>query len=324
MIYTIFLYQSHSGLLIYDKTFQETGAGNTEMFSSFISAMKTFVSEIVIDSSLDRSNELTNIELSDYIITITSLPMIKVDMVIIADKEDNKSVNKLIPKLIKFLNKYEQLFLSWDGDREEFDILDHPLTELVLANVKVVRKSLLKQPDQILGLIWAHRKQLTGEMIDNLIQERDLLIYKIEKAVNLLRKAAMSKSVIDLSEKLKDEITYVKYQKELNRFKSEIKDAKFKLNYYLEKIKVSLNEAVENLGNSPIHSGDFKNSYLNLYSFSTKLKLINESDWKIYRDMASRLIDKEALTEHELSEIIQNLLKMSSNIDDYLGQAIPY
>ena len=318
MIYTIFLYQSHTGLLIYEKSFQDTDARNTEMFSSFFSAMKTFVSEIVIDGSLDRSSELTNIELSDYVIIITSLPKIKVDMVIITDKEDSKSVNKLIPKLAKFLNKYEQLFLSWDGDREEFDILDHPLTELLLANVKVIRKSLLKQPDQILRSIWAHRKQLSKEIFDNLIQERDILIYKIENSVLLPRKAAMAYSVIDISEKLKDEITYLKYQKELKRMNSEIKDAKFKLNHYLEKINTSLNDAIKNLGNNPIHSGDFKNTYLNLYSFSTKLKLMNENGWKIYREMASRLIDKEALTEQELSENIQNLLKMGSNVGDYL------
>ncbi len=319
MIYTIFLYQSHTGLLIYDKNFQDTDARNIEMFSSFISAMKSFVSEILFDDSLDRSNELTNIELSDYTVIITSIPKIKVDAVIVADKEDTKTINKLIPKLVKFLNKYEQLFLSWNGDRDEFGILDHPLTEIVLANVRTVRKSLLKQPDQILRSIWVHRKQLSKEVIDNLIQERDLLIYKIENTVILPRKAAMAKSVIDLSEKLKDEITYLKYQNELKRLNKEIKDAKFKLNYYLEKIKVSLNEAIENLGNNPIHSGDFKNAYLNLYSFSTKLKLINENGWKIYRDIASQLIDKEILTEQELSEIIEKLLKMSSNVEDYLG-----
>ena len=319
MIYTVFLYQSHTGLLIYEKSFQETDTKNTEMFSSFISAMKAFVSEIVIDDSLDRSNKLTNIELSDYAIIITSIPKIKVDMVIVADKEDTKTINKLIPKLIKFLNKYEQLFLSWDGDTEEFGILDHPLTELVLANVRMFRKSLLERPDQMLRSIWAHRKQLSKEMKDNLIQERDLLISKIKNTVNLPRKAAMSKSVIDLSEKLKDETTYLKYQRELDRLNNEIKDAKFKLNYYLEKIKVSLSEAIEHLGNKSIHSGDFKNSYLNLYSFSTKLKLINENSWKIYYDMASKLIDKETLSERELSEMIQNLLKMSSNVDDYLG-----
>ena len=318
MIYTILLYQSHTGLFIYDKSFQDSDGRNKEMFSSFISAMKTFVSEIIIDDSFDRSNELTNIELSDYIVIITSLPKIKVDMVIIADKEDSKSIDKLIPKLIRLLNKYKQLFLSWDGDKEGFAILDHPLTELVLANVKMVRKSLLQRPDQMLRSIWAKRKQLPKEMIDNLIQERDLLISKIENTVNLPRKATMLKSVITLSERLRDENTYLKYQKELNRLNNEIRDAKLKLNYYLEKIKVSLSEAIENLGNNPIHSGDFKNSYLNLYSFSTKLKLINENGWKIYRDMAGQLIKKQSISEQELSEIIQNLFKMSSNVEDYL------
>jgi hypothetical protein len=155
-------------------------------------------------------------------------------------------------------------------------------------------------------------------MVDNLIQERDLLIYKIENTVNLPKKVAMSKSVITLSETLKDENTYLKYQKELNRLNNEIKDAKFKLNYYLEKIRVSLKEAIKNLGNNLIHSRDFKNVYLHLYSFSTKLKLINENGWEIYRDMASQLIEKQALSEHELSEIIQHLLEMSSNVNDYL------
>ncbi len=318
MIYTIFLYQSHTGLLIYDKNFQEISSGKMEMFSSFFTAIKSFVSELVLGDSLDRSKELTNIELKDYTVLITSIPKIKVDMVIIADKEDTKTVNKVIPKLIKLLNKYEQLFLSWDGDRDEFNILEHPLTELIVANVKVVRKSLLEHPDQMLQSIWAHKKQLSRENIENLIQERDLLIYKIENTANLTRKVAMSETVVELSEKLKDETTFLKYQNEVNKLNNEIKDVRFKLNYYLENTKIALNEAVNNLANKPIHLGDYKNTYLSLYSFSTKLKLIKETGWEIYRDLASKLIEKDALEDHELSELIQNLLKMSSNIEDYL------
>jgi len=289
-----------------------------EMFSSFFTAIKSFVSELVLGDSLDRSKELTNIELKDYTVLITSIPKIKVDMVIIADKEDTKTVNKVIPKLIKLLNKYEQLFLSWDGDRDEFNILEHPLTELIVANVKVVRKSLLEHPDQMLQSIWAHKKQLSRENIENLIQERDLLIYKIENTANLTRKVAMSETVVELSEKLKDETTFLKYQNEVNKLNNEIKDVRFKLNYYLENTKIALNEAVNNLANKPIHLGDYKNTYLSLYSFSTKLKLIKETGWEIYRDLASKLIEKDALEDHELSELIQNLLKMSSNIEDYL------
>ena len=315
MIYTIFLYQSHTGLLIYDKSFQEINTGKMEMFSSFFLTIKSFVSELV----LNGSKELKNIELGDYTVLITSLSKVKVDMVIIADKEDAKAINKLIPKLIKLLQKYEQLFLSWDGNSEEFKILDHPLTELVLANVKDVKKTLLKSPEQMLKSIWAHKKKLTEEKFENLVQERDLLIYKIENAFNIPSKLAMSQTVVKLSEKLRDESTFLKYQGEVSRFKNELKDAKFKLNYYLNKIKTSLNEAIDNLGDNPIHLGDFKNSYLNLYSFSTKLKLVKENGWEIYREIASKLIDKDSLSEHELSEIIQTLLNMSTNVEDYLN-----
>ena len=318
MIYTIFLYQSHTGLLIYDKSFQEISSGKMEMFSSFFAAIKTFVSELVLGDSLDRSKDLTNIELKNYTVLITSIPKIKVDMVIIADKEDTKTLNKVIPKVIKLLIKYEQLFLSWDGNRDEFNILEHPLTELIISNVKVVRKSLLEHPDQMLKSIWAHKKQLSREKVENLIQERDLLIYKIENTANLTRKVAMSETVVELSEKLKDETTFLKYQNEVNKLNNEIKDVRFKLNYYLENTKIALNEAVNNLANKPIHLGDYKNTYLSLYSFSTKLKLIKETGWEIYRDLASKLIEKDALEDHELSELIQNLLKMSSNIEDYL------
>ncbi len=315
MIYTIFLYQSHTGLLIYDKSFQEINAGKMEMFSSFFLTLKSFVSELVVDGS----KELKNIELGEYTVLITSLSKVKVDMVIIADKEDAKAINKLIPKLIKLLQKYEQQFLSWDGNSEEFKILDHPLTELVSSNVKDVKKTLLKSPEQILKSIWAHKKKLTEEEFENLVQERDLLIYKIENTVNIPSKLAMTQTAVELSEKLQDESTFLKYQGEVNRFKNELKDAKFKLNFYLNKIKTSVNEAIDNLGNDPIHLGDFKNSYLNLYSFSTKLKLVKETGWEVYRELASKLIDKNSLSDHELSEIIQTLLNMSTNVGDYLN-----
>ena len=153
----------------------------------------------------------------------------------------------------------------------------------------------------------------------NLFQERDLLIFKIENTVNLTRKLAMSETVVDLSEKLKDETVFLNYQNEVNKLKNEIKDVEFKLSYYLEKIRVSLNEAIDTLGDKPIHLGDYKNTYLNLYSFSTKLKLIKESGWEIYRELASKLIEKDTLNDHDLSELIQNILKMSSSIEDYLN-----
>lgn len=315
MIYSIFLYQSDTGLLIYDKNFQEVNTGKLEMFSSFFSAIKSVVSELV----LEGSKQLKNIELGDYTVIINTISSLNVDLVIIGDKEDSKLINKLTPKIIKLLQKYEELFLSWDGERDEFNILEHPLTELLMANVKDVRKTLSETPEQVIKSMWSHKKQLSEEKINNLIEERDLLIYKIENTHILPFKLSMSEKVVKLSEKLKDEDTFMKYQDEVVRLSNEIKDTKFKLNYYLDKMKTSLNEAVDKLGTHPIHMGDYKNTYLNLYSFSTKLKLLLENGWEIYRDLANKLIEKDEYSEHELSETIQILLKMSSKIDDYLN-----
>ena len=214
-----------------------------EMFSSFFSAIKTFISELV----LEGSKELKNIELGDYSVLITSIPDIKVDLVVIADKEDTKIINKLIPKIIKLLLKYQNLFLSWDGDREEFSLLDHPLVDLISSNVKDVRKTLLEKPESVLKSMWTHKKRLSEEAIQSITQERKVLLNRIQNTSNLIKKKDMVKQVLELSEKLRDEGGFLKYQKDLNSLKVEIKDAKFKSEYYLKNVKTSVNEALNAL-----------------------------------------------------------------------------
>ncbi|MHA1192884.1 MAG: hypothetical protein ACTSP9_11390 [Promethearchaeota archaeon] len=314
MIYTIFLYQASSGLLFYDQNFQRLDKGKIELFGSFFAAIKSFITELVIDGS----KELKNIDLGEYSIVISSIKSYDVDIVIITDKEDIKIVNKLLPKILKLLKKFENLFLSWDGDHSKFNILELPLTKLVLANVKDVRKSLIEKPDQILKSIWAQRKQISEETRENLIQERDLIIYKIEKSPLLPRNLSMSENVVQLSEQLQDEDTFLRYQNEVNRLKSEIKDAKFKLEYYLTNMKTSLNHAIGELGTKLVSAGDYKDTYLSLYSFSTKLRLLKENGWEIYRDMANKLIDKENVPNEDISQTIHGILKMSDNIEEYL------
>jgi len=315
MIYTIFLYQSHTGLLIYDKSFQNVNSSRMEMFSSFFSAIKTFISELV----LEGSKELKNIELGDYSVLITSIPDIKVDLVVIADKEDTKIINKLIPKIIKLLLKYQNLFLSWDGDREEFSLLDHPLVDLISSNVKDVRKTLLEKPESVLKSMWTHKKRLSEEAIQSITQERKVLLNRIQNTSNLIKKKDMVKQVLELSEKLRDEGGFLKYQKDLNSLKVEIKDAKFKSEYYLNNVKKSVNEALNALGTKPLREGDYKDTYMQVYSFSSKLKLLKDDGWKEYRELANNLIKKDEIEDNVLSETLQKILKMSDNIEDYLN-----
>ena len=285
------------------------------MFSSFFSAIKTFISELV----LEGSKELKNIELGDYSVLITSIPDIKVDLVVIADKEDTKIINKLIPKIIKLLLKYQNLFLSWDGDREEFSLLDHPLVDLISSNVKDVRKTLLEKPESVLKSMWTHKKRLSEEAIQSITQERKVLLNRIQNTSNLIKKKEMVKQVLELSEKLRDEGGFLKYQKDLNSLKVEIKDAKFKSEYYLKNVKTSVNEALNALGTKPLREGDYKDTYMQVYSFSSKLKLLKDDGWKEYRELANNLIKKDEIEDNVLSETLQKILKMSDNIEDYLN-----
>ena len=299
---------------MYEQNFQELDSGNTELFNSFYSAVKSFISEMVNEGV----SKLKNIDLGEYSIVISSIKDLDLDIVVIVDKESVKTVNKLIPKLIKSLYKHESLIQFWDGEKSELYLLEQSLSKLVKNYFKSTGKALAEKQDQVLKSIWAHRSQLSEEEENILIQERDLLIYKIEKTPILPNKIKMAKDVVELSDKLKDEGTFLRFQDEISRYKKEIEDARFKLEYYLEKLKTSLNEEIEKLGNKPISAGDYKDTYLSLYSFSTKLKLLIESGWENYREMATRLIDNDNISNDEITDTIQSIIKMSDKVEDYL------
>jgi len=315
MLYSIFLF-SHSGSLMYEKNFQDIDSGKMEIFSSFFSAIKSFISELV----LEGSKELKNIELGDYTVYITSLEEIEADLVIIAEKQDNKNITKLIPKFIKVLLKFKQNILDWDEDKKELKILDKALSELILSNKKLIEgTSLLEKPEHFLKTIWSHRKDHSVQEKKVIIQERELLIEKFNKAA-IIEKLLIVERILKLCERLRDERFFMVYQEELKKLKGLYKDTKLKLNYYLNKVKTSLPATIEGMGSKAIRDGDYKDIYINLYSFSTKLKLISsKSNWMKYRDLALKLINREEITDEELTTTISSILNMNDNIEDYLN-----
>jgi len=317
MLYTIFLYQSESGLLFYDKSFEDISSGKMELFSSFFSALKAFIEEMI----LDGSKELKNIELGDYSVIITSINEIKADLVIIGDKDDNKAINKLIPKIIAVLIKHSNVFLDWKGNRNDFKILDQPISELVLSQKKLLgNKSLIERQEHILKSMWELKKDLSPKQIEDLKLEKEILIERLENLSSLPKKLEITENLLKISEKLKDDQNFMKHQEEIKLIKDEIRDSKIKLNYYLEKIKITINQAVNQLGKKPLNEGDYKDVYLNLYSFSNKLKnMIDSNLWEQYRELAQKLINKDEAERGELSQAISKILKMSDNIEDYFN-----
>jgi len=316
MLYTLFIYQSSSGLLMYDKNFQDISSGKMELFSSFFSAIKSFVKEIV----LGGDTQLKALEMGDYTIMISSIDSIKTDLVLIADKTDTKLINKLIPKVIKILLKHQEVFLEWNGDKHAFGGIDGPLSELILAQKKLMgENTLVENAEDVLKSMWAHKGELSAQAKEGLNQERNFLISRLQKSPNLLRKLSVAKKVLELSEQLKDDAGFITYQREVKALKDQVKDTKIKLEYYLSRIKKTLSSAVDGLGDKKIKQGDYKDAYLNLYSFSSKLKLIStDREHERYRKLANILINKEEVEEHELTSAISEILKMQDDVGEYI------
>jgi hypothetical protein len=302
---------------MYDKNFQEISSGKMELFSSFFKALKFFIREIV----LEGSKELKNIELGDYTVLITTIPDIKVDLVIIGDKEDHKLIVKIIPNIIKILLKNAHIFIDWKENISDLAILDQPISELILSQKKLIGdKSLIEHPEVILKSMWAHKKELKEQELKDLSQKRDLLIQQFKNSTILPKKLNLAEQLLGISEKLKDDKNFMENQEHIKFLKDEIKESKIKINYYLEKIKNTINQSINTLGNKPLHEGDYKDVYLNLYSFSNKLKImIDGNEWEKYKDLANIMINKDEFPQEKLSEAISIILKMKDNVEDFLN-----
>ena len=318
MLYSIFLYKSVSASLMYEKSFLEVGSGKMEIFSSFFSAIKSFISELV----LKGSTELKNIELGDHSVYITSIRDIEADLVIISDKEDHKNITKLIPKLIETLLLYRDPILEWEEETDKLNFLDKQISKIVFTEKKLLEGTpLIEKIEPFTKATRSYKKELSIQEKKVLIQERGILVEKFNKS-SLINKITIAEEILQISEKLKDDTFYAIYKKELVKLREEYKDTKLKLEYYLVKAKDILSASVSALGNRALRYGDYKEAYINLYSFSSKLKQISsETNWKRYRDLALKLINKEEISDEDLTKAIHLILHMSEDISNYLSQS---
>lgn len=317
MLYSIFLYQTKSGLLLFDKSFQEISKGKMELFSSFFSAIKSFIQTMLLEGSKD----LKNIELGNYLVKITTIPEINVDLVLIIDQEDNKKANKMIPKIIKILLTHKELFMDWDGNVYLFNILDHPITELIASEKDLLdEKTLTDNQIEILKSIWARKGELLPQELESILKEKQFLEDRLNRVENLIRKKDISEKILEITHQLKDDEGYLQYQKILQDVKNEINDTRFKIKYYLKSAKESLSNSLKKIGQKSLIQGDYRDTYLNLYSFGTKIQKISSGDnYQKFKEMANLLFEKDESRESELSQAIKEILNLNEdNIEEYL------
>jgi len=302
MIQALYIFQSNTKDLMYNKSFQSDE--KLEMFDSFFSALQTFVSELTESSS----ESLSTIELGEYFVLITRIQETISDLVIITDKDDIKEVQKLIPKINAIIINHQDLFLNWDRKPEKLEIFDLKIIKLVLSDKKLLAgSSLITDQSTILKSIWEQKGSLSEQLREDLLRERDELILNYSVEANFIKKYEISKTLIEISEKLRDDEKFIEYQTEAKSLKDEIKDRKLRLKYYLDKVKESLQYS------------KYAETYSYLYSFCLKLEnFVDPQLISHYKTLAKALLKKNKISKDEFKQVIKDISMIEQETDEYL------
>ena len=302
MLYSLLIYHTERNILLYDKNFQDIDGNKIEMFGGFLSALKSFISEM----NLSKSKDLRTIELGNNFVFITHVPETITDLVIVADKDDYKIIYKLVPKIVTIILNHKELFIESDYTSIQFKTFDQQITNLILSNKKIIDESFLKRKSGISESILDQKGEISIQLRKKLIEEKEFFYLRFKKGENLQDKLIIIKKLIEISKELKDE-SIIEYQKEAKALMDEIKDRKLKLQYFLNKTKASLKV------------GNYKDAYINFYSFSSKLKNITKPHiQKKYQNFAKILMNKDTLSKFEFSQVVSEILIMPDNINQYI------
>ncbi|MFX1287318.1 MAG: hypothetical protein ACFFFY_01995 [Promethearchaeota archaeon] len=319
MLYFLFFYQIVSGELLYEKEFQVDIDSHMDLFGSFFSALKSFVSNVANESI----EELKTIGLGALIASIIRIPEADIDLVIIAEKDDKKEILKLSSELKSIVVNYKDLFLVDVIDSEKFENFDKKINEIILSHRNVLDPNLLiEKQKEVLKSIWDQRGKISDKIRKDrkdLENERTILINKLQKENNFLKKYSLCKLILELSDKLEDEKYFLEYQKKSKILANQIKDQKMRLKYYLSEIKKTLSLVLEHFEESKLKTGDFKYVYSNLYSFSSKLKNFAPDEiYEEYYNLAGKLTYKQGISPEEFLLAIEKISKMDEDVESYL------
>ncbi|MHA1985247.1 MAG: hypothetical protein ACW98D_01290 [Promethearchaeota archaeon] len=302
MIQSLYIFKSNTQNLLYNKKFQSDE--KLEMFSSFFSALQSFVSELTASST----ESLSKIELGEYFVLISRIPEASSDLVIIVDEEDIREAEKMIPKIIKTIISHIDLFVNWDHGPEMLEMFDLKIIQLILSNKKLISESSLTvNQSSILKSIWDQKGALSEQLRENLLVEREELKTEYLDEENIPKKYEISQKLIEISERLHDDEKFIEYQTEAKSLRDEIKDRKLRLHYYLDKVKES------------IAYTKYAETYSYLYSFCLKLKnFIEPSIIEKYQSLAKTILNRTKVTKQEFREAIREVSKIEEEINKYL------
>jgi len=296
MIQALYIFNIDSRRLLYSKNFQSED--NLEMFSEFFSALQTFSSEMTSSATLNT------VGLGEYSVLVNRVNEIHSDIVMVFDKNDIKEIQKLIPKITKIVLNHEKLFTNWDQDGRTLVAFDEEINKLILANTKLISNSNLAADQQVvLKSIWEQKGSLSEQLRDRMLRKEKVLKRKLESETIYLRRFRLLKRLIKVSESLQNDEDFIKYQKELQFLKHQIKDQKIRLKYYLERVREAIN----------LH--DHAQVYSFMYSFCVKLEnFIDPYVIKQYKELTQSLLDPK-----EYEKTIKKISSLKEKMNIYVS-----
>lgn len=319
MLYTVFLYQAKTGLMLYKKSFEIGFGEKSELFSSFFSAIQSFVKSMILKDTKDKG--LESLDLGKYLVNVTDLPDLNLNIVLISDREDRKPIKKFLPKLITIVRSHKELYDNWDGNLTRFDVLDLELIQLLQSNKKLSGQDKESEDKtDLMDTILDQLPELEKEQQEKYLKEKQYLEDLIKKEKNFTRKLEIIASIQEVCQKLKDRKSMEDTIKKKKKIIHDMKIMIEKLLYYIKQTKSSINDAVERQTFVPLPQIDFKDAYIHLYSFSSNLKQFGQLEQaEKYREMAMDLIKKpEEREKINIPEIIKIVMNLPEDISHYI------
>ncbi len=310
VIYNAFIYQTQSGILVWKKSFDYLiDNKKVELFSSFFSAIQSFIKQLMEEKS---GQSLKNIEMGEYVINNTSIPHLGIDLIIIADKSDKRYLKDVADEIIELLHSHSEIIKNWNGDTGLLKVLDFEITHLLSERFSLLNERMLSREEQ---------KRLEDLKKIKYTDEYNFLKNRYNKVQNLFEKRKILKQMTTVAEKLDDNHFIKQCQGMHKDLEEEIRNTKTKLEYYLKETKefISNNLRKRQISNATLFDFGYRDAYINLYSFSKKLKLLGRLDLaEKYYKVSKLLIDKPAEIKSEFPSILKDLMNLPDNADEYI------
>ena len=327
LLYYLFIYRTDSGILLYEKDLLVGDQFQMDLFGNLFTALKLFLSELAIEGLKD----LKTIGLGNFTAFVIAIYEINLDLVIIADKGDNKIIKKITPEIKNIVLKANDLFSSQNLQPKRFEDFDKKITQLILSKKKLVNnlkeksewESLMMPIEEYKGELSKRLRKQREEEKNALRVKREIKYAKMLNENNVVKKYYLCKQIVDITEEI-DDLEALKYYKELTRILYfQIEERKVKLYHYLYKTKKTLRDLFGNVDKGTLNKANYREAYINLYAFSTALKnFALDVVYNKYIALTKKLININNRPADEIKQIINSILDMEDNMENYFPTTI--